>query len=46
MIVTPHQKEGRHCVSPRRMREMTEYLQNMAEQEGISVKLHCGNELG
>lgn len=45
MIVTPHQKEGRHCVSPRRMKKMTEQLQSIAAQEDVHVKLYCGNEL-
>lgn len=45
MIVTPHQKEGRHCVSPQRMKGMAERLQNVAKREGVSVELYCGNEL-
>lgn len=45
IIVTPHQKEGRRCISPHSMKEAVKRLQIRAREESIPIRIYCGNEL-
>lgn len=45
MIVTPHNKPGRHNAGPVRLAALTDELRERADEEGICVKLYIGNEL-
>ncbi|WP_321002255.1 CpsB/CapC family capsule biosynthesis tyrosine phosphatase, partial [Eisenbergiella porci] len=45
MILTPHQKADRKCVTPEGIAKRTELLQKKAEELKIPVKLFPGNEI-
>lgn len=45
LILTPHQKPDRHCVSVAGAAERTARLQEAADREGIPVKLYSGGEV-
>lgn len=45
MILTPHHKPARHSAGPGKVKALAEQLQELAGQEGISIRLHVGNEI-
>lgn len=45
IIVTPHQKPDRHCVSGNGLMERMEELQSLAKTEGLDIRLHPGGEI-
>lgn len=45
IIVTPHQKPDRHCVSVQGLLDRMRALQNKADEEGLHVRLYPGGEL-
>ncbi len=45
LILTPHQKPDRHCVSASGAAERTARLQKEADRAGIPVKLYSGGEV-
>lgn len=45
IILTPHNKPGRHSVSPARMAEKADALRMRLSQENIGIRLYIGNEL-
>lgn len=45
IILTPHQKPDRHCVSPDGMARRVQELREMADREGINIRMYPGGEL-
>lgn len=45
IILTPHQKPDRHCVSARGLRDRMSALQEEADKCGLSIRLYPGGEL-
>ena len=45
IILTPHNKPGRHNASPESIQALLERLREEAVQNGIGVKLYAGNEI-
>lgn len=45
IIVTPHQKPDRHCVSSTELSERMEKLQSLAKTEGLDIRLYPGGEI-
>lgn len=45
MILTPHHKPMHYSAGPRTIKSLTGELQNMADREGIEIRLYTGNEI-
>lgn len=45
MILTPHNKPGRHNAGPEKIASLIKALQTKADEEGFNIKLYPGNEL-
>lgn len=45
IILTPHQRPDRHCVSGNGLMERMEKLQNLAKEKGLDIRLYPGGEI-